>query len=387
MDEPMYEHLIVPQAPLVFRSGRPFGEGSRDGANFPWPSSLAGVLRSQVMDDRGWHGRLDAAQQQALRDLAAHGPILAERCRDVLTPLLPKPADALLLLDDGGGKAYHRLLPGKLPAGCACDLPPGLQPLLLAGDHKGKPQAGPAFWPLAKLLAWRREEEVALFEHDEPARETRSHVALSRATLAADPGRLFQTEGLDFSRRRRASGRGFDDRDWVFLCRFAQALSERMVVFGGEGRLSRLDRPPDDALGAPGDYLATLATARHITLTLATPALFTEGWCPGWLDAGKGWAGEEGAGGEVPGIAGLQLVLKAAAVERWQGVSGWDLAAWGAKPARKAVAAGATYWFEVVGDPPDDWAEKLWLAPISDQLQDRRDGFGLVIPGFWKKRS
>jgi CRISPR-associated protein (Cas_Cmr3). len=63
----MYAHMIVPQAPLVFRSGRPFGEGSRDGANFPWPSSLAGVLRSQVMDDRGWHGKLDDAQQQALR--------------------------------------------------------------------------------------------------------------------------------------------------------------------------------------------------------------------------------------------------------------------------------------------------------------------------------
>jgi|APEBP8051072661_1049379.scaffolds.fasta_scaffold00839_11 CRISPR-associated protein (Cas_Cmr3). len=383
----MYAHMIVPQAPLVFRSGRPFGEGSRDGANFPWPSSLAGVLRSQVMDDRGWHGKLDDAQQQALRDLAAHGPILAERCRDGLTPMLPKPADALLLVDDAGGKAYHRLLPGKLPAGCACDLPPGLQPLLLAGDHKGKPQAGPAFWSLARLLAWRRGEAVAAFEHDEPLRETRSHVALSRATLAADPGRLFQTEGLDFSRRRRASGRGFGDRDWVFLCRFAQVLSGRMLAFGGEGRLSRLDTAPDDALAAPPDYLTALANARHITLTLATPALFADGWRPRWLDEGDARASEAGASGTVPGIPGLQLVLKAAAVDRWQGISGWDLATWDAKPARKAVAAGATYWFEVVGDPPAGWAERLWLVPISDQPQDRRDGFGLVIPGFWNERS
>lgn len=374
MEQPkMYNHLLVPQAPLVFRSGRPFGEGSRDGANHPWPSSLAGLLRTQVMDDDGWQGRLNTEQQQKLRKMSAHGPILARRTGSGITAMLPRPADALLLDDGNGGKTYQRLAPGTLPPGCACDLPPGMQPLLLAGEHKGKPQVGPAFWPLATLLAWRRGEDVEFFEPDEPTSEARSHVALARATLAADPGRLFQTEGLDFARRRKTSGRGFEAHDWVFLCRFAQPLAERAVTFGGEGRLSWLSAAPADALDASPADLATVAATRRITLTLATPALFGEGWRPAWLDDT----------GEVPGIAGLRLRLKAAAVERWQGVSGWDLATWGAKPARKAVAAGATYWFEVIDEPPAGWAEKLWLAPISDQPQDRRDGFGLVVPGLW----
>lgn len=374
MDAPtLYDYLIVPQAPLVFRSGRPFGEGSRDGANFPWPSSLAGLLRTQAMDDRGWHARLTVAQQDELRALNAHGPILAERSGQRITPMLPRPADALLLDDEGGGKAYHRLAPGTLPAGCGCDLPSELQPLLLAAAPKGKPQPGPAFWPLATLLAWRRGEHVDFFAPDEPASETRSHVALDRATLAADTGRFFQTEGLDFARRRKSGGRGFEARDWVFFCRFAQSLAERAVTFGGEARLSWLSAAPAGALDAPPEHLAKVAATRHITLTLVTPALFAKGWRPDWLDGA----------GEVPGIAGLRLRLKAAAVERWQGVSGWDLAAWGAKPARKAVAAGATYWFEVIGEPPAGWASKLWLAPISDQPQDQRDGFGLVVPGLW----
>lgn len=376
MDAPtMYDHLIEPQAPLVFRSGRPFGAGSRDGANFPWPSSLAGALRTQVMDDRAWHVPLTAEQREQLCALRAYGPILAARDGGRITPMLPRPADAVLLADEDGHKAYHRLAPTELPEGCSCDLPAGLQPLLLAAAPKGKPQPGPSFWPLASLLAWRRGEDLAPFASDEPASEARSHVALDRATLAADPGRLFQTEGLDFSRRRNDGGRGFGTRDWVFLCRFAQALGERALTFGGEGRLSWLSAAPPATLAAPPEHLAAVAASRQITLTLVTPALFAAGWRPAWL---------EGAG-DVPGIAGLRLRLRAAAVERWQGISGWDLAAWGPRAARKALAAGATYWFEVVDEPPAGWASKLWLAPISDQPQDHRDGFGLVVPGLWNR--
>ena len=374
MDSPkMYDHLIEPQAPLVFRSGRPFGAGSRDGAHFPWPSSVAGLLRTQVMDDRDWRPSLSAEHRDELNALGAHGPILAQRVGDRITPMLPRPADAILLASDDGGTAYHRLAPGTLPAGCGCDLPPGLRPLLLAEAPKGKPQPGPAFWPLAKLLAWRRGEAIRPFAADEPAGEARSHVALDRATLAADPGRLFQTEGLDFSRRRNDSGRAFAATDWVLLCRFASPLAPRMVTFGGEGRLSWLSPAPPATLDAPPEHLATVAASRHLTLTLVTPALFADGWRPAWLDGA----------GEVPGIAGLRLRLRAAAVERWQGISGWDLAEWRPKAARKTVAAGATYWFDVVGEPPAGWASRLWLAPISDQPQDRRDGFGLVVPGLW----
>ncbi|HMW43951.1 MAG TPA: type III-B CRISPR module-associated Cmr3 family protein, partial [Plasticicumulans sp.] len=127
----MYDYLIVPRAPLVFRSGRPFGVGGRDAAHFPWPSSLAGLLRTQVLDDRSeahaaahaataagdtgapppWPGTVDREQQRALRALAAHGPLLAHCCAGKITPMLPRPADALLLADAHGAGAYQRLQP------------------------------------------------------------------------------------------------------------------------------------------------------------------------------------------------------------------------------------------------------------------------------------
>jgi CRISPR-associated protein Cmr3 len=372
----MHDYLIVPQSPLVFRSGRPFGAGSRDGANFPWPSSVAGMLRTQAMDERGWRPKLTEEQREELLALAAAGPILARREGGRVMPMLPKPADALLLLEKKGDderKRYFRLRPGALPAGCGCDLPQGLLPLVLATEHKGKPQDGPAFWPLDELLRWRVGEEVAFFEPDEPKPESRTHVAIDRESFAADSGRLFQTEGLDFSRRRRPNHRGFESTDWVYLCRFAEAPGPRMVAFGGERRQSWLDKAEGAPLAAPDEYVKSVMATRRIALTLATPALFTRGWKPAWADSGQ----------DVPGIPGLRLRLKAAAVERWLGISGWDLHAGGAKPARKAVAAGATYWFEVEGEPPAGWAQRLWLAPLSDAPQDRMDGFGLVVPGPW----
>jgi CRISPR-associated protein Cmr3 len=125
----------------------------------------------------------------------------------------------------------------------------------------------------------------------------------------------------------------------------------------------------------PEFHAQTLQYSKGIAITLATPALFSGGWKPGWLD--------ENLLGEVPGIPGLHLRLRAAAIERWHGLSGWDLKQKTPKLARKAVAAGATYWFEIIGTPPAGWEQALWLATLSDQPQDRRDGFGLTIPGPW----
>ncbi len=374
----MNTYLLEPQAPLVFRSGKPFGEGSRDGANFPWPSSLAGLMRTVHWDASNPSFPPTKDSTNALLELASSGPLLAKREKGRLTPLFPKPVDSLYLMKDEKTQenAVYRLLPGECDTDCGCDLPVGMKPVVAENDApKAKPQNGPEYWTLEQLLAWRRNEKVefSALEQHSFSRETRTHVALDRATLAADSGRLFQTEGLDFSHRRKEVGLGYEKFDWVFLARSAVDVSPQMVTFGGERRLSWLQRiQTNDPLALPELHRNALQSNRKISLTLATPALFSAGWQPGWND------------GEVPGVPGLKLKLVAAAIDRWQSISGWDLLNRQAKAARKAVAAGATYWFEVEGEPPADWVEKLWLAPISDTAQDRRDGFGLVIPGIWK---
>jgi CRISPR-associated protein Cmr3 len=375
----MKTYQIEPMAPLVFRSGRPFGEGSRDGANFPWPSSLAGLLRTVAMDKAAWLAvELSGEQQQTLLNMASAGPILAQRAGDKITPLFPKPADALYLLQDEKTALFH-LTPGAYPAGCGSDLPAGLAPVVLqAGAPKSKPQKGAEFWPLDKLLAWRRGEQFAFSdlpaEADKPLADIRSSVAINRKTFASATGKLFQIQGLDFSRARLSQG-GYAEHDWLLLARFSEELANQTVTLGGERRLSWLTQAETDPLALPDAHARVLANSPGVAITFATPALFTGGWKPGWLN--------DALEGEAPGVSGLHLRLKAAAIERWQGLSGWDLKANTPKLARKAVAAGATYWFEIIGTPPAGWENALWLAPLSDALQDRRDGFGLAIPGPW----
>lgn len=396
--------MLVPQAPLVFRSGRPFLAGSRDEVQFPWPSSVAGVVRSTWMDQQHWPVPLSAEQETQLKQRAVHGPILALRAwspaeptRTTLTPLLPKPADAVLLLDEQTNTKHHyRLVPSGFEGRAGADMPLGLQPLQLENcTIKGKPQRGAEHWTWTDALAWSRGEAVAAPQNDDdapstgPERVTRTHVAIDPSTNAGRDGALFQTEGWDCAPRRDKNGRGWANADHVLLCRGPASsldVQDDWVCWGGERRLSRLQAmPASDAsvLELPADHAKAVLNQmqRHhaygrLRLTLVTPALFDPGWYPAWINPRT-------LCGEHPSVPGLQLRLKAAAVERWQGLSGWDLARKQPRATRKAVAAGATYWFELCAPPPDDWLACAWLASVSDQPQDRRDGFGLGLWGCW----
>jgi CRISPR-associated protein Cmr3 len=46
------------------------------------------------------------------------------------------------------------------------------------------------------------------------------------------------------------------------------------------------------------------------------------------------------------------------------------------------VPAGGAYFFELLKGQSSD-LEKLWLESVSDEEQDRRDGFGLATWGIW----
>ena len=378
----MLIYTIQPKAPLVFRSGRPFGEGSRDGANFPWPSSIAGMLRTTWMDQAGLEaGKLDKVQPQNLLAKTTLGPFLARNTGTSITAFVPKPADSILLVNANTVKLY-RLQPGSFDEGCGSDLPEGMLPVVIEPDAPlGKPQPGASFWPLDTLLQWMRgiKPDAQSFVKTDFLTDTRTSVSIDRNSFAAAEGKLFQVQGLDLSRVRSETG-GFSNTDWCLLAGFSETLASQVVTLGGERRMSWLEANAQTQLSPlklPPEHAKALNDTEGVVITLATPAVFTYGWKPAWLDANFE--------GMVPGVDGLKVKLRSAAIERWQGISGWDLLQQAPKLARKAVAAGATYWFEIVEKPSgDDWVNKLWLAPLSDDEQDRRDGFGLAVPGPWK---
>lgn len=369
------DYLIEALAPLVFRSGKPFGsQAGADGAAFPMPSSLAGLMRTLYAEQN------TLRFSSELRRIAVAGPLLARRDADGgLVPLLPRPADALYLQHEGSIQVI-RLSPGALPPDTGCDLSTDLLPVRMTTKIDGKPAPGPQYWPLASVLDWNEGASVTYRALQEeglgalPAEE-RTHVALDDQTLASDDGRLFQTGGIDLAPTRQAEG--WQKHDLVFLARSAVRIESTLATFGGERRLSRLQPSPSELWPKPPDGLeAKIRAQGGLRLTLVTPAIFSGGHLPGWLDT-------QTLTGSPPECPDLPLKLKAVAVERWLPVSGWDLAAGKPRAMRKAVTSGAVYWFELQGKLLPGLVEKLWLKPISDHDQDRLDGFGLALPGPW----
>jgi CRISPR-associated protein Cmr3 len=131
---------------------------------------------------------------------------------------------------------------------------------------------------------------------------------------------------------------------------------------------------------------AFAAGAAGLRLVLATPALFAKGWLPGWLD--------DRLEGTPPHGSGLKLKLRGVALDRWGALSGWDMRpdkphpshqGGAARSTRRLVPAGAVYWFEILANTgAANIAERLWLASVCDAENDRRDGFGLALPGVWQ---
>lgn len=357
----MNTYLIEPKAPLAIRSGRPFdGQAGTDEARFPPPSTLAGALRTAHAESTGKPFGPDLAQ------LAVAGP-LPVRLGDKPELLVPRPADALYFWNtEKTAVQLARAAPKQLEDGEGCDLPEGMLPVQLEKNIESKPASGPRWWAFSDLLAWRGAVPPApTFAQIEqngwsPLPDAvRTHVGIERVSQATESGKLFQTAGLDFWCRPH-QGQDFPEQRIGIVGRIAGDIESGLITLGGERRLSAIAPAPDGLWPAtPADLVAKIRAAGGLSLTLLTPALFANGWQP-------------------PAIPGLQLV--AAALDRWQPHSGWDLAQWKPRAGRKLVPAGAVYWYRLVGEA--DLAA-LWLAPRSDHAQDRRDGFGLALPQPW----
>lgn len=357
-------YTAAPRDPLMVRDGRPFGldtDGARS-LDFPPPSVLAGMVRTRI----GFADRLDQFQLSVEQALAIEvsGPLLARVGAEgkVEGALFPAPRDCVLF-EALGGWRRHRLRPEEAPgANALTSLPGHLLPV--APDRAlpaNKPASGPAFWTAAALRRWLEEpgESAELLETQQtrPAltHERRVHVAIDPDTLTAEDGKLFQTDGLRFE--RWTNGGPIERMCLLLRCK-NDKLRPGLATLGGERRLTLLEESGFD----PTWPAPTLST-RRARVVLLTPALFDEGGVPG-------------------AIAGARVV--AAAVGRPLTISGWDMAIGGPKRTRRLAPAGSVYWVELPdGVAQEDWCASVHFGAVSDQLQDRRDGFGLAAVGVW----
>lgn len=394
----MQYYLINPKDPLVIRSGRPFEEISdAQAARFPPPSTIAGALRNIYARSN------NKPLNSTLLGIAVTGSLAVKISTngDALTEeniLVPKPADVQYFYDkDTDITHLVRSKPMAFAAGEGCDLPSGLLPLFAEKTKAGKSVSGPNWWSIKDLEKWRKGEEVSFddiikngWTPTEP--DIRTHIAINDQSRNAESGKIFQTTGLTMWQMPQVDnpsmGKPFPEHSIALLAGIdGEIPTKTMMNLGGERRLAEVE-PCGLWPKMPYDLVQTIKDAKGFTLTFLTPALFKNGWLPSWL---KESPDESVLTGKPPCCKSLHIRLRAAALDRWIPQSGWDLANRQPRAAQKMIPAGATYWFEIIGDVTDDDIRSLWLAHLSDDSaegnQNNHNGFGLAFPAAYKFHS
>ncbi|GAA6756802.1 type III-B CRISPR module-associated protein Cmr3 [Thermus thalpophilus] len=354
--------LIEPRDPLIVRDGRPFTNSPGARARslpFPLPQTLAGAYRTRRGLEEGLAFPKDALK---VRGWGIRGPLLAEEAGGEWQLLVPRPLDALRL-----GERVYPLRPLAVPEDAGCNLPQSLVPVGLESPSlKEKPASLPAFWYWGNFLEWLVKDAPEGFApqgHGGPVAEVRTHVSLA-ASGTAKEGALFQTSGLEFSCQEGRT-----------LRRLALALwpedgkdLEGVFPLGGERRLAYWHPGGPSLPPLPEAVLEGLLRHRAARVVLLTPGFFRKAYLP----EGKAFFGAE----VVAAVVGRPVV-----------VSGFDLAEGWPKPTRRAVPAGSVYFVRL----PEAWgegevrafAERVWMQNLSEEEQDRKDGYGLAVLGVW----
>jgi len=375
---------ITCRDPIVSRDGRPFGANSGNrmkSVGWPLPSVVAGSLRTLLGKRAGRDFTKEVAEELLTVEVAGALTIVDE------TLYLPAPHDCVVHPEKGA------LRVSPVPTEGYCNWPDqGLEPVMLTekqAEADFKPGDSPAWWPLDSYVDWLVGNELILDSRflAAPTPELRTHVQLLPETGSAEEGRLFTTSALPLSHLRRFGAGAQEDlaKRFAAIALAARATAsgwmsdvlkglDTLHTLGGERRLVHWAEKSGVSWACPDRIKELLETTDRIRMILATPAIFSQGWKPGWLGTGLS--------GKPPGSE-TALKLVGVCIPRWRAVSGWSLAVpSGPKPVRRMVPAGGVYFFEVQGGSA---AELLsgWLRPVSDLEQDRRDGFGLAVWGTW----
>ncbi len=368
--------LVEPRDPIIFRDGRPFNPtpGARaKSLPFPYPSTLAGAVRTRAAQDE--KGVFDTSRIDELLQIRIRGPILVEMDQPDRW-YFPAPADCLVMQIEGEndeklGECLWVHPMGKEESEWT-NLDDGLELVSIVPVKKNKPHPNaPRFWKWEKLTAWLEnpvnvQQPVNLDELGIPGltAESRLHVKIKASEHTAEREMLFETSGLEFVTVTEKKSNFY-----ALAVETEATLTEGADFLGGERRVvnwSKGEKFP----ACPDEITRRIKKEKACRLLLATPAIFENGYLPRWLETCT---------------AGVTVQVRAAAVPRYQAVSGWDYKNRRPKASRRLAPAGSVYFLELTGDDAaiEQFVENIWLHNISDADQDQRDGFGLALLGTW----
>ena len=388
--KPEITWIIEPHDPLIVRDGRPFGPNPSAQAislSFPFPSTTTGGARSRA--GLNLDGTFDLSQIGRVKQIKVRGPLLVQLSQsgeNIEEWLVPAPADALLLEWKKKDHVWRKpLVPLALYPGAEFNGTHDSTALMLVGSVRPnlrKPSIEtPLYWHWKTFEQWllkpvEGEQPLAALGHGGPLHEHRLHVSMNPETLTAKTGALFETSGLEFV----APGAGLETRlsgaqrlalTVVVDRKEASTLRSGLASLGGERRMVSWRRSDHHLPECHPDLLKTIMNKKACRVVLLTPACFKEGYRPTWL---------------LEPREGVEPKLQAIAIQRPQAVSGWKLEPPpGPKPTRRLAPAGTVFFLSLKGEDKaiEKWVKDLWMQCISDDVEDRNDGFGLAVFGSW----
>jgi CRISPR-associated protein Cmr3 len=371
---------IEPRDPLIFRDGKPFNPtpGARaKSLPFPNPSTLAGAVRTRAGQEQ--NGQFIGNPKELLEKVDIRGPVLTN-LQNPETCYFPAPADCLVIAVENDKEKAKRLWarPVEVETGEVSNLPDDLKFVSVCPVEKSKPLTGaPRFWKWEELQKWllapeNQQTEIALEELGISGltSESRMHVKIAPGAQTAEEGMLFQTSGLEFAllgEEEKKSKNLQNLQEFALLLETDANLSAGVDFLGGERRMVNW-KEGGKLPTCPPEIRAAILKQKSCRLVLATPALFENGY--------------------LPQLAGMPAQVVAAAVPRGTAVSGWDYTVKfkdGQKASRRLAPAGSVYFLKLEGEPEaiGKFVDTVWMHNISDEEQDRRDGFGLALLGAW----
>ncbi|HEY1430428.1 MAG TPA: type III-B CRISPR module-associated protein Cmr3 [Stellaceae bacterium] len=344
--------ILEPLDVLFFRDGRPFEAGIRVGGQAIVPQTLAGALRTALLDRAGCDfDALGAAVQGSASfagALAAQSPELAmiaevSACGPWFyrkdEPLLPVPAD-LMRAQDGSLarlKPLRGVLPGWLPE------EPGLLPLWIRSHARYERASGfLTITGIARYLEGDVPKSGEIVGFDKLAvKDSRVGVVIRSDSMTTERSLIYAAEYLALTPGVRLYAE-LAGPEPVLENAF---VAETAIPLGGQSRYVRVWQR------VPVDWPTATSGGEGRLILLTAPAPFSAGWRPEGLD------------------------LVAATVPGHVAFSGWDLARRGPKPTRFAAAAGSVYFcrdFPEVGD-------RTSLCDVEDAAL----GWGSFLEGVW----
>jgi len=381
--------VIYANDPLVFRDGRPFGDAGHvnDGVIlWPWPSTIAGVLRTRIGLNRDKDFFAKTSQKEnigAIKKVHINRVLPLWRADDSETwqHLFPAPADALVVED--GERDEYRIYSYSYEdpfEGGGINLAWKNWRIPVAETAEKPASDAPAFWYEDKFFAWLRHGSVPGpikakdLGFSWPALETRMHTAIDPETGTVKTGQLFSSSGIRMETQeseREAGGRFGIGAELTGL--LPSDTPEGNCLIGGERRVAYIERIENRFPSCPDWF----ENARFLRLILISPGDFGA-WAPSWLIPDKDR--DETNWSRVPGTD-IDVRLCSAFVPRWRPISGWDYEKQAPKATRKLVPAGAVYVIEIKDSSRSrDLAGLLWGRSLNENPDDQ-DGFGCVCIG------